>query len=375
MNHLFSHQQQFPGEWSQGHHQHPNHHVTQHAQAQAQAQVQAQAQAAAAAAAAAQQQHYNRIASNNGTSMSGAGGIPRGPANDIGQMNVEIGVTEESRRVLEWIAQLMKPATRETALLELSKKREQVPELALILWHSFGVMASLLQEIISVYPLLNPSQLTAAASNRVCNALALLQCVASHTETRNLFLSAHIPLFLYPFLNTTSKSRPFEYLRLTSLGVIGALVKNDSSEVINFLLTTEIIPLCLRIMETGSELSKTVAIFIVQKILLDDIGLAYICQTYERFYAVGTVLSNMVNQLVEQQTVRLLKHVVRCFLRLSDNARAREALRQCLPEPLRDATFSSVLRDDAATKRCLAQLLINLSDNVVEPSNNQQLLH
>lgn len=195
--------------------------------------------------------------------------------------------------------------------------------------------------------------------------------------------TAHIPLFLYPFLNTTSKSRPFEYLRLTSLGVIGALVKNDSSDVINFLLSTEIIPLCLRIMETGSELSKTVAIFIVQKILLDDMGLAYICQTYERFYAVGTVLSNMVTQLVEQQTVRLLKHVVRCFLRLvhsqpvmfllliepcslSDNPRAREALRQCLPEPLRDATFSSVLRDDAATKRCLAQLLINLSDCVVE---------
>jgi CCR4-NOT transcription complex subunit 9 len=200
-------------------------------------------------------------------------------------------------------------------------------------------MTSLLQEIISVYTLLNPSQLTAAASNRVCNALALLQCVASHNETRTLFLHgmstiprpplpvprppwlnkslpAHIPLFLYPFLNTTSKSRPFEYLRLTSLGVIGALVKNDSSEVINFLLTTEIIPLCLRIMETGSELSKTVAIFIVQKILLDDNGLNYICATYERFYAVGTVLSNMVAQLVESQTVRLLKHVVRCFLRL-----------------------------------------------------------
>jgi CCR4-NOT transcription complex subunit 9 len=152
-------------------------------------------------------------------------------------------------------------------------------------------------------------------------------------------------LFLYPFLNTTSKTRPFEYLRLTSLGVIGALVKvsaclpvcmmtghwlisasrllqqNDNSDVINFLLSTEIIPLCLRIMETGSELSKTVAIFIVQKILLDDLGLAYICQTYERFYAVGTVLSNMVNALVDTQAVRLLKHVVRCYLRLSDNPR------------------------------------------------------
>lgn len=83
--------------------------------------------------------------------------------------------------------------------------------------------------------------------------------------------AAHIPLFLYPFLNTVSKTRPFEYLRLTSLGVIGALVKVDDTEVINFLLSTEIIPLCLRTMETGSELSKTVATFIVQKILLDNV--------------------------------------------------------------------------------------------------------
>lgn len=256
-------------------------------------------------------------------------------------------------------------AQREFALLELSKKREQYEDLALVLWHSFGVMSSLLQEIVSVYPLLSPPALTAQASNRVCNALALLQCVASHSETRALFLQAHIPLFLYPFLNTTSKTRPFEYLRLTSLGVIGALVKqNDNSDVITFLLSTEIIPLCLRIMETGSELSKTVAIFIVQKILLDDMGLAYICQTYERFYAVGTVLSNMVSQIVESQAVRLLKHVVRCYLRLSDNPRAREALRACLPGPLRDATFSQLLKNDHITKRCLATLLLNLSDRV-----------
>ena len=120
--------------------------------------------------------------------------------------------------------------------------------------------------------------------------------------------------------------------------------QNDNNTVIHFLLSTEIIPLCLRIMETGSELSKTVAIFIVQKILLDETGLTYICHTYERFFAVGTVLSNMVNQLVETQAVRLLKHVVRCYLRLSDNPRAREALRACLPEPLRDNTFAALLQ-------------------------------
>lgn len=51
-------------------------------------------------------------------------------------------------------------------------------------------------------------------------------------------------------------------------------------------MQTEIIPLCLRIMKRGQELSRTVATFIVQKILLDDNGLSYICQTGERFFAV-----------------------------------------------------------------------------------------
>ena len=46
-----------------------------------------------------------------------------------------------------------------------------------------------------------------------------------HIRSLCLAIAAHVPLFLYPFLNTTSKTRPFEYLRLTSLGVIGALVK------------------------------------------------------------------------------------------------------------------------------------------------------
>ena len=177
----------------------------------------------------------------------------------------------------------------------------------------------------------------------MCNALALLQCVASHPDTRSAFLLAHIPLYLYPFLHTVSKTRPFEYLRLTSLGVIGALVKTDEQEVINFLLTTEIIPLCLRIMESGSELSKTVATFILQKILLDETGLYYICQTYDRFSHVAMILGKMVIQLSKEPSQRLLKHVVRCYLRLSDNTRACEALCQCLPDQLKVNTQSDAL--------------------------------
>lgn len=78
-----------------------------------------------------------------------------------------------------------------------------------------------------------------------------------------VIIVANIPLFLYPFLNTVHKGKPYEYLRLVSLGVIGALVKRDDPQVVNFLLHTEIIPLSLRIMDRGTELSKTVATFII----------------------------------------------------------------------------------------------------------------
>lgn len=74
-------------------------------------------------------------------------------------------------------------------------------------------------------------------------------------------------------------------------------------------------------MESGSELSKTVATFILQKILLDDSGLSYICQTYDRFSHVAIILGKMVISLAKEPSARLLKHVVRCYLRLTDNPR------------------------------------------------------
>ncbi|XP_010536031.1 PREDICTED: cell differentiation protein RCD1 homolog isoform X2 [Tarenaya hassleriana] len=292
-----------------------------------------------------------------GGAVSGAGSSAGG----AGLAGASLSKDRKMASAEQLVLDLSSPELRENALLELSKKREIFQDLAPLLWNSFGTIAALLQEIVAVYPVLSPPTLNPAQSNRVCNALALLQCVASHVETRMLFLKAHIPLYLYPFLNTTSKSRPFEYLRLTSLGVIGALVKVDDTEVIRFLLSTEIIPLCLRTMEMGSELSRTVATFIVQKILLDDVGLDYMCTTAERFFALGRVLASMVASLAEQPSPRLLKHIIRCYLRLTDNPRACEALGSCLPDLLRDASFSSCLFDDQVATSWLQQLLHSIS--------------
>lgn len=134
----------------------------------------------------------------------GGGGAP---GREIDSLAEHFHVAEQKDKICSLVTDLMDAHTREAALLELSKKREQYDELALILWHSFGalqrrlcylcrthkmvagIMPTLLQEIVSVYPLLSPPSLTAHVSNRVCNALALLQCVASHSDTRQLFLN------------------------------------------------------------------------------------------------------------------------------------------------------------------------------------------
>lgn len=89
----------------------------------------------------------------------------------------------------------------------------------------------------------------------------------------------------------------------------------------------------------------------MQKILLDDAGLNYICQTYERFFAVTTVLTSMTAQLAEQKSLRLLKHVIRCYLRLADNKKALEGLRQIYPEQFRNGVFDQLVKDDAQTAK------------------------
>lgn len=106
----------------------------------------------------------------------------------------------------------------------------------------------------------------------------MFQCIASHTKTRNEFLESQIPIFLYPFLNNTNKTNYYEYLKLTSLSVIVTLVKSNDPQIISFLINTQITPLLLKIMEKGSELSRTVACCIIYKIVQDDYGIKYICE-------------------------------------------------------------------------------------------------
>ena len=70
--------------------------------------------------------------------------------------------------------------------------------------------------------------------------------------------------------------------------------------------------------------------------------------------------NKMVEALSKEQSARLLKHIVRCYLRLTDHPRARGTLCRIIPDQLKDNTFASCLKEDSTTRRWLRQLLQNL---------------
>ncbi|XP_028552298.1 CCR4-NOT transcription complex subunit 9-like [Dendrobium catenatum] len=112
--------------------------------------------------------------------------------------------------------------------------------------------------------------------------------------------------------------------------------------------------------------SEQVSTFILQKIILDEVGLYYICSTPDRFHCVNQVLGTMVESLVEQPSIRLLRHIIRCYLRFSEDRRYQAciALREKLPVRLKDGTFENLIRNDPITVHWFQRLLINLYGDV-----------
>jgi len=66
-------------------------------------------------------------------------------SNDDEQLNKSGNKTspEEISKIINWVLQLKDSKLREVALLELSKMREAFSDLAIYLWYSPGIVATL----------------------------------------------------------------------------------------------------------------------------------------------------------------------------------------------------------------------------------------
>lgn len=264
-------------------------------------------------------------------------------------------ITEE--QLIKWTIEIKNEAKRDNAIENLSKYAEKNQNLAFYLWYSRGTMAIIIQEITSIYEYLSSSKLTLEKSNKICSAICLLQCISYNSKTRHEFLESKMPIFLYPFINNNNKEKPYEYLKLTSLGVICALLKINDDEIISFLIDSAIIPILLKIIEKGSELSRKIACCIVCQIVQDDNGKKYICEEKERYSAIIQYTKKMLKSKNNQ---RIINSMFKAFLKLAENNDAKNVLKNELLKDIKNENFVRYLDD--SSKILLNNLLIVLNE-------------
>lgn len=285
----------------------------------------------------------------------GVGGYPQ----DQNQLQIE--------KICQLILNLRDPKKKYDACKSLSEMRENFDGLAIYLWYSPGTISALLQEIISIYPYLSPPTLTKSHSDRICHVLGLFQCLVLNDTTKPLFMQADLHIYLFPLINKQIKQVPYDQLRVSSLGVIGALVKVKDTTTIQTLVGTEIIALCLKIMKKGTQLSRIVSTYIVQKILSDEQGLEFICNTDDRLLALSQILHDIIedftqlpNPALDKENQRLLRHVLGCYQSLAGNPKTHEHLTARLPETLKNPNTPIIAPDQTQMRKTHQQLLATL---------------
>lgn len=83
---------------------------------------------------------------------------------------------------------------------------------------------------------------------------------------------------------------------------------------------------------------------------MDEEGLKYLCEKPERYLAVSNVLNFMVEVQLSKPSQRLLKHIIKCYFRLSENSRAQVALIKKVPAIVRQNTKLNEALDDSSKK-------------------------
>ncbi|KAG5606793.1 hypothetical protein H5410_028285, partial [Solanum commersonii] len=292
------------------------------------------------------------------------------------------------------IMNLGESSIREDVLIELNNFIiEQSTEamrmdLGFHLWNSELTLTILLQEVVAVYPKLLDPTLTMTECTRLCNALNVIQCMASHPDARTGLLKANIPYFLNPFLRISENvMRPLRFVTLSILNLISALAKFDESygqEILLLLLDTQVVPLCMHCILHGDQLIRKVATLILMKILMQEKGLKYCCALPARFLLVIQVLRQLVDKFTSEiPCSQQLKYAVQCYLSLSRVAwvgGVYDTVRTNFPKQLIDNTFGIITRvspssyffpqiniplanDDPEIPNMLHQLVLNLTSS------------
>ena len=288
----------------------------------------------------------------------------------ITNINSKNQLSEEDL-IINYINELKYEQKREKAISKLSEYYDKNKNLPIYLWYSQGTMAILLQEIISTYKYFSSTKLSLEKYSKIRNLLLLLTSMTSHEEIRHKLIEAKIPIFLYPFLNSTSTAKQNEYIKLLTLTVITNLILPQDPETISFFINTQIIPILLKIIDRGPLISKVPACLMIHLIVKADEGLKYICEDKMRYSAIILFMRHM---LKNKNNPKIIEQTLKTFLRLAENNDARIILKNTLLKEIKDKNFTKHLNESSKIlNNCLLRILSEKDEVNKDKDNNKRL--
>jgi len=292
------------------------------------------------------------------------------PENNTASKNINSNIntknqSSEEDLIIKSIKELKDEEKRSKAISKLSEFYDKNKNLPIYLWYSQGTIAILLQEIISTYKYFSATKLSSEKYSKIRNILLLLTSLTSNEEIRQKFIESKIPIFLYPFLNSTSTAKQNEYIKLLTLTVITNLIISQDPETISFFINTQIIPILLKIIDRGPLISKVPACLMIHLIVKSDEGLKYICEDKMRYSAIILFMRHM---LKNKNNPKIIEQTLKTFLRLAENNDARIILKNTLLKEIKDKNFTKHLNESS---KLLNNCLLKILNEKDEINNNK----
>ena len=269
------------------------------------------------------------------------------PENNTTSKNINSNIntknqSSEEDLIIKSIKELKDEEKRSKAISKLSEFYDKNKNLPIYLWYSQGTIAILLQEIISTYKYFSATKLSSEKYSKIRNILLLLTSLTSNEEIRQKFIESKIPIFLYPFLNSTSTAKQNEYI-----------------------INTQIIPILLKIIDRGPLISKVPACLMIHLIVKSDEGLKYICEDKMRYSAIILFMRHM---LKNKNNPKIIEQTLKTFLRLAENNDARIILKNTLLKEIKDKNFTKHLNESS---KLLNNCLLKILNEKDEINNNK----
>lgn len=279
------------------------------------------------------------------------------PARDQSPANGQSGQLTTDQIVLQ-IKRICKPEPdRSAAIATLLANKAQIPDLPLMLWFSPGTVTSLLGDVLEFYTNLVSSKIGGPRCDTVFSILVLFEMIAGNSDTRRPFVSANIPVYLFPILQYTLASAEHERFTAIVVGIVANLVKEQPpDDVVEYLIKSDFVPLCLRVLSKTRGVAQMGCAFILSRIFGCPAGKKFVYdgKSTDRTVAVLRVMNQAVlsvNQAFDKETS---KYLVAAYKELLSVSGILQAAREQVGDEI--ASMQAGMNTDAPFRELVTQL-------------------